>query len=49
MIRELIKINIDQIVEIEGHHTEVEVHMEKIIEEGHVISIILEMTIEETI
>ena len=32
MIREIIKIDIDQIAEREGHHTEVEVSMDKIIE-----------------
>ena len=32
MIKDIIKIDIDQIVEIEGHHTEVEASMDKIIE-----------------
>ena len=36
MSREIIKIDIDQIAEIEGHHTEVEVIMDKVIEEDHV-------------
>ena len=43
MMRELIKIDIDQIAEIEGHHTEVEVSMDKVIEEGHTMSITIEM------
>ena len=47
--REIIKIDTDQIVETEGHHTEEEVSMDKIIEEDHIMSIIIEMTIEETI
>ena len=31
MIREIVKIGIDQIVEIKGHHSEVEVNMGRII------------------
>ena len=38
MIREPINIAIGQIVEIEGHHTEVEVSMDKVIEEDHIMS-----------
>ena len=49
MIVEMIKIDIDQIAEIEGHHSEVEVCMDKIIEEDHMMSMIIEMTLEETI
>ena len=40
------KIGIDQIVEIEGHHSEVEVSMDKIIGEDHNMSIIIEMTLQ---
>ena len=36
-------------MEIEGHHVEVEVSMDKIIEEDYVMSIIIEMTLEKTI
>ena len=38
MTRVIIKINIDQIVEIEGHHSEVEVSMDRIIRENHNMS-----------
>ena len=48
MIREITKIGIGQIAEIEGHHTELEVSMNKVIEKDCVMSIIIEMTIEET-
>ena len=48
MIRVIIKIDIDQIMEIEGH-SEVEVSMDRIIGEDHITSIIIEMTLEETI
>ena len=37
MIREIITIHIDWIVEIGGHHTEIEVSMDKIIEEDHIM------------
>ena len=40
---EIIKIDIDQIAEIEGHHSEVEVSMDKIIGEDHIILIIIEI------
>ena len=36
-------------MEIEGHHMEVEVSIDKVIEEDCVMSITTEMTIEETI
>ena len=49
MIREVIKIDIRQIAEIEEHHTEVEVSMDQIIEEDSVMSIIIGMTIEKAI
>ena len=49
MIREIIKIDVDQTAEIEGHHTEVEVSMDKIIKKDCAISIIIEMTLEETV
>ena len=49
MIREIIKIDIGQIAEIEEHETEVEVSMGKIIEEECITLIIIEMTIGETI
>ena len=45
MIREIIKIDIGQIGEIEEHQTEVEVSMDKIIED-HIMLIIIEMIIE---
>ena len=48
-IREIIKIDIGQIAEIKEHQTEVEVCIDKIIEEDHITLIIIEMTIEETI
>ena len=49
MIREITKIDIDPIAEIEGQHIEEEVSIDKIIEENHVMLIIIEMTLEETI
>ena len=49
MIIEIIKIDVDQIMEIEGHHSEVEVSMDKIIGEDHIMSKIIELTLEETI
>ena len=49
MIREIIKIDIGQIAEIEEHQTEVEVSMGKIIEEDCITLIIIEKTIGETI
>ena len=48
MIREIIKIDTDWIAEIEGHHSEVEVNTHRIIGEDHIMSIIIEMTLEET-
>ena len=49
MIREVIRIDIDLIVEIEGHHIEVEVSMDKIIEDDSIMSETMEMIIEEII
>ena len=51
MTKEIIKIDIGQIAEIEEHHTELEeeVSTDKIIEEDHVMSITIEMIIEDTI
>ena len=49
MIRVTIKIDIDQIVEIEGHHSEVEISTGRIIVEDHDMLIIIEMTLGETI
>ena len=46
MIKEIIKIDIGQIAEIEEHQTEVDVSMDKIIEVDHVILIIIERTID---
>ena len=39
MTREIIKIDTDQIAEIEGHHTEVEVSMNRVMEEDCIMSI----------
>ena len=49
MTRVFIKLDIDQIVEKEGHHSEVEVSMDRIIGEDHNMSIHIEMTLGETI
>ena len=49
MIREIIRIVIDQIVEIGEHHSEVEVSMDRTIEEGCNMLIPIEMTLEENI
>ena len=49
MARVLIKIDRDQIVEIEGHHSEVEDSMDRGIGKEHIMLIIIEMTLEETI
>ena len=49
MIREITKIDKGQIAEIEGHHTEVEVSMDKVIEEDCIMPIAIEITIEKTI
>ena len=46
--REIIRMEIDQRVEIEGHHIDVEVSMNKVIEEDHIMSITTEMIIQET-
>ena len=47
MIREIIWINIDQTVEIGGHHSEVEVSTDRTIEEGCNMLIPIEMTLGE--
>ena len=49
IIREIIKISVGQIAEIEEHQTEIEVNVDKIIEEDCVVLIIIEMIIEEII
>ena len=49
MTREIIKIDINQIAEKEGHHTGVEISMEKVIEEDCIMWITIEMIIQETI
>ena len=49
MARVIIKIDKDLVVEIEGHHSEVEVSMGRIIREDHDMSIIIGMTLGETI
>ena len=49
MIRLIIKIGIDGITEIEGHHQRYEVSMDRIIEGDHIMSIIIEMILGETI
>ena len=40
----IINLDIDQRVEIEGYHSEVEVSMDRIIGEDHNMSILIEMT-----
>ena len=47
MTRVIIKKDIDQIVEVEGLHSEVEVNIDKVIGEDSDMSIIIEMTIEK--
>ena len=49
MIRVIIKIDIDQIEEIGEHYSEVEVSMNRIIEKGHNMLILIEMTLGEKI
>ena len=49
MIREIIRIDIDQIVATGGHHSEVEVSTDRNIEEGHNMLILIEMTLGEKI
>ena len=49
MTRVIIKIDIDLIVEIEGHHSEVEVSTDRIIGEDHNMSILIEMAFGEAI
>ena len=49
VIKEIISIDIGHKVEIEEHHTEVEVSMDKAIEGGCIMSITTEMTLDETI
>ena len=49
MTKVVIKIGIDQIAEIEGHHSEVEVSMNRTIGEDNDMLIIIEMILGETI
>ena len=49
MIRVIIKIGMDHIVEIKGNHSEVEVSTDKIIGKDNMMSMIIEMTLKETI
>ena len=49
MIKANIKIDIDQIVEIGECHLQVELSMDRIIEEGHNMLTIIEVTLEEEI
>ena len=49
MIRVIIRIDIDQILEIGEHHSEVELSMDRFIEEGCNMLIIIEMILEEEI
>ena len=49
MIREITRVDADQIVVIERHYIEADVSMDKVIEEDHFMPITIEMTIEETI
>ena len=49
MTRVIIKMDIDWIVEIGGYHSEVEVSMDKIIGKVHNVSILIELTLGETI
>ena len=49
MIRVIIRIDTDQIVEIGECHLEIELSMYRIIEEGHNMLRIIEMTLEEEI
>ena len=46
--RVISKIGLDVMVEKEGHYSEVDVSMDRIIGEVHVMSMIIEMTLEET-
>ena len=49
MIRVIIRIDIDQMVEIEEHHSEVEVSTDKTIEEDCNMLILIEMILGEKI
>ena len=49
MIRVIIRIGIDQTVEIGEHHSEVKVSTDRPIEEGHNMLIPIEMILEENI
>ena len=49
MTKVIFKIDIDWRVEIEGIHSEVEISTDRIIEEDHGMSIIIKMTMGETI
>ena len=46
MTREMIKIDIDQIAEKEGHQAKVVISMDRVIEEDYIMSISIEMTTE---
>ena len=45
MIKVIIKLGIDQIVKIGEHHLEVEVSMDRFIEEDHNMSMLIEITL----
>ena len=49
MIRVIIRIDSDEIVEIGEHHSEVEVSTDRVIEEGCNMLILIEMTLGEKI
>ena len=49
MIGVIFRIDVEQTVEIGEHHSEVEVSIDRIIEEGHNMLIIIEMTLGEEI
>ena len=49
MIYEIIKLDVDQITEIGEHHIDIEVRIDKVMEEDHIIPMTIEVTIEETI
>ena len=49
MIRVIMRIGTDQIVEIGEHHLEVELSMDRIIEEDHSMLLTIEMTLGKEI
>ena len=49
MVREIIKVNIGEILEIEEHQVEIEVSLDKILEDDCIMVITIEMIIEEII